>query len=87
MLFAIAVSVSSSGKFWALAALIMQKKSLRKQLNRIDPTIDPCWTAEIISRNSLLILLIHKRIVSSLGGKNICNKNDFHLNHMYKFCK
>ena len=32
MLFAIAVSVSSSAKFWTLAALIMQKKVIKEAI-------------------------------------------------------
>ena len=58
MLFAKAVNVLSFAKLWALANSVTQKKSLKKQLNRIGPTIDPCGTPEITFRKSLLILLI-----------------------------
>ena len=50
--------VLSSVKLWTDGFLMQKKKLFKYVLNKIDPTIEPCGTPEIMPLKSLLTLLI-----------------------------
>ena len=53
MLLANTVNVLLSAKLWAWTVSIAKQKSLKKQANRVAPTIDSCGTPEITFRKLL----------------------------------
>ena len=49
-----------SANLWADAFLMQKKRSFKYALNKIDPTIEPCGTPEIMSLKSPLTLLMRR---------------------------